>query len=232
MPDDRKAHWQQVYTAKSDDSVSWFEESPALSVSLIASADPARGSAIDIGGGASRMPEALLALGFDDVACLDISAAALEVAQLRMGGDAERVSWIVPISRNGCRTAVTTCGMIGQSCTFSPHPKARPITAPHWAQPWPPAGSRSSEHSRPMAQSAVLDCRSCAMTVRVWQRSLVTRLSSFPRCAMITKPPLALCSTSSSALSAGFERAAIPRLTALIDSLISEITEMKGLTCG
>lgn len=95
MPDDRKAHWQQVYTTKSDDSVSWFEESPALSVSLIAAADPARGSAIDIGGGASRMPEALLALGFDDVACLDISAAALEVAQLRMGGDADRVRWIV-----------------------------------------------------------------------------------------------------------------------------------------
>lgn len=95
MADDRKSHWEQVYTTKADDSVSWFEESPAFSVALIEAASPARGSAIDIGGGASRMPEALLELGFTDVACLDLSAAALDVAQRRMGSLADRVRWIV-----------------------------------------------------------------------------------------------------------------------------------------
>lgn len=94
MTDDRKEHWEQVYTTKSDDSLSWFEESPAFSVSLVEAACPNRGAAIDIGGGASRMPEALLALGFADVTCLDLSAAALEVAQRRMGSAADRVRWI------------------------------------------------------------------------------------------------------------------------------------------
>ncbi len=95
MTDDRKSHWEDVYTTKADDSVSWFEDSPALSVSLITKAEPARGAAIDIGGGASRMPEALLDLGFADVACLDLSAAALDVARARMGEAASRVRWIV-----------------------------------------------------------------------------------------------------------------------------------------
>lgn len=95
MANDRKAHWEQVYTTKADDSVSWFEENPEFSVALIKTACPARGSAIDIGGGASRMPEALLALGFADVACLDLSAAALDVAQRRMGDAASRVRLIV-----------------------------------------------------------------------------------------------------------------------------------------
>ncbi len=95
MSDDRKAHWEGVYTTKADDSVSWFEESPAFSVSLIEAANPARGAAIDIGGGASRMPEALLGLGFAEVACLDLSAAALDVAQQRMGSLGEKIRWIV-----------------------------------------------------------------------------------------------------------------------------------------
>ncbi|MCL6249769.1 class I SAM-dependent methyltransferase [Altererythrobacter sp. KTW20L] len=95
MTEDRKSHWEDVYTTKADDSVSWFEDSPALSVSLITRAAPARGAAIDIGGGGSRMPEALLDLGFTDVACLDLSAAALDVARQRMGEAAGRVRWIV-----------------------------------------------------------------------------------------------------------------------------------------
>ncbi|QZH74017.1 MAG: class I SAM-dependent methyltransferase [Erythrobacter sp.] len=95
MTNDRKTHWDEVYTAKADDSVSWFEESPAVSMKLIAQAAPQRGAAIDIGGGASRMPEALLELGFADVACLDLSAAALDVAKRRMGDAASRVRWIV-----------------------------------------------------------------------------------------------------------------------------------------
>ena len=95
MDDDRQSHWENVYTTKADRSVSWFEDSPAFSVALIEAAAPARGAAIDIGGGASRMPEALLALGFADVACLDLSAAALGVARGRMGDKADRVRWIV-----------------------------------------------------------------------------------------------------------------------------------------
>jgi SAM-dependent methyltransferase len=92
---DRQAHWDNVYVTKPDDSVSWFEESPDLSVRLIEQATDARGSAIDVGGGASRLPDALLDLGFDDVASLDLSGEGLRVARERLGDRASRVRSIV-----------------------------------------------------------------------------------------------------------------------------------------
>lgn len=92
---DRQSHWNTVYATKADDSVSWFEEAPALSIRLIRQATEARGSAIDIGGGASRLPEALLDLGFADVTCLDLSAEAQRIARARLGERGGRVRWIV-----------------------------------------------------------------------------------------------------------------------------------------
>ena len=32
---ERKQHWENVYETKSDDEVSWYEETPATSLSLI-----------------------------------------------------------------------------------------------------------------------------------------------------------------------------------------------------
>lgn len=55
----RQAHWDKVYTTKADDSVSWFEQSPAVSLELIEAAGVGLGSIIDIGGGASRLVDAL-----------------------------------------------------------------------------------------------------------------------------------------------------------------------------
>lgn len=95
VPQGRKAHWENVYATKPDDSVSWFEDRPQVSVALIEGSTNAREAAIDIGGGASRMPEALLSLGFSDVACLDLSAEALAVARKRLGAEAGRIRWIV-----------------------------------------------------------------------------------------------------------------------------------------
>lgn len=92
---DRQAHWNNVYATKPDDSVSWFEEAPDLSVRLIEQATDKRGSAIDIGGGASRLPDALLDLGFADVASLDLSSEGLKVARDRLGDRASRVRSIV-----------------------------------------------------------------------------------------------------------------------------------------
>jgi trans-aconitate methyltransferase len=85
MPD-RTAHWQAVYMTKAENEVSWFQENPATSLRLIADADASSHSRIiDIGGGASRLVDALLAQGFRSLAVLDISAAALETAKTRLG---------------------------------------------------------------------------------------------------------------------------------------------------
>jgi 2-polyprenyl-3-methyl-5-hydroxy-6-metoxy-1,4-benzoquinol methylase len=92
----RQAHWQNVYETKGEREVSWFQESPAPSLELIALAGATPSSAIiDIGGGASRLVDSLLAQGYRDVTVLDLSSAALAAARERLGGDAERVNWIV-----------------------------------------------------------------------------------------------------------------------------------------
>jgi SAM-dependent methyltransferase len=51
-------------------------------------------SVIDIGGGSSRLVDALLARGYRDLTVLDISDAALQVAKDRLGPKAARVQWI------------------------------------------------------------------------------------------------------------------------------------------
>lgn len=89
----RADYWQNVYTTKGDQEVSWFEEAPGLSLRLIAEASPT-GSVVDIGGGASRLVDHLLDRGQGHVAVLDISPAALERSRERIGEDGH-VDWIV-----------------------------------------------------------------------------------------------------------------------------------------
>lgn len=92
---DRRSHWEGVYTTKGEAEVSWFQDSPAVSLDLIAAVGAAAGSAIiDIGGGASRLVDHLLALGHGALTVLDLSAAALETAKARLGRQAELVHWI------------------------------------------------------------------------------------------------------------------------------------------
>ena len=91
----RTDHWENVYTTKADDSVSWFEQSPAFSLELIAATGIKGASIIDIGGGASRLVDTLVAKGHNQVAVLDLSAHALNIAKSRMGNDAGMVEWIV-----------------------------------------------------------------------------------------------------------------------------------------
>ena len=96
----RQAHWENVYTTKGENEVSWFQQSAAPSLDLIVQAGATRESAIiDIGGGASRLVDNLVEQGFEDVTVLDLSAAALAAARSRLeshlGASAESVSWIV-----------------------------------------------------------------------------------------------------------------------------------------
>ena len=92
----RQAHWQNVYTKKGENEVSWFQENPTPSLELIAQVGATPASAIiDIGGGASRLVDNLVDRGFEDVTVLDLSEAALEAAKARLGSRAEQVHWIV-----------------------------------------------------------------------------------------------------------------------------------------
>jgi Methylase involved in ubiquinone/menaquinone biosynthesis len=90
-----QAHWQEVYTTKNSTQVSWFQEHLELSLELIkrTGVDKA-GQIIDVGGGTSTLVDDLLADGFRAVTVLDISAAAVQVAQKRLGSRADSVTWL------------------------------------------------------------------------------------------------------------------------------------------
>src|SRR5512138_213319 len=92
----RQAHWENVYTTKGENEVSWYQQSPAPSVELIVQAGATGKSAIiDIGGGASRLVDHLVEQGFEDITVLDLSEAALKAAGARLGARADRVCWLV-----------------------------------------------------------------------------------------------------------------------------------------
>ena len=93
---DRTTHWQNVYATKGEAEVSWFQDNPAISLEMIRTASPDQNAAIiDIGGGASRLVDALLEHGYRDIAVLDLSANALDAAKRRIGAAASNVDWIV-----------------------------------------------------------------------------------------------------------------------------------------
>src|SRR5690242_2074172 len=93
---DRSTHWDNVYATKGEAEVSWYQDSPAISLAMIRAASPDHGaSIIDIGGGASRLVDALLQGGYRDVTVLDLSVNALDAAKRRLGPAAAAIDWIV-----------------------------------------------------------------------------------------------------------------------------------------
>jgi len=93
---ERQAHWQNVYQTKSEQTVSWFQERPNVSLDLIHATGVDNGaSIIDIGGGASRLVDALINEGFNAVSVLDLSEKALATSKTRLGTQSQQVQWIV-----------------------------------------------------------------------------------------------------------------------------------------
>lgn len=91
-----RKHWEDVYTGRSPEALSWFEAEPALSLALIDAAgvrpaDPV----IDVGGGASVLVDYLLERGFTRVSVLDIADSALDAARRRLGPRQAEVTWQV-----------------------------------------------------------------------------------------------------------------------------------------
>jgi SAM-dependent methyltransferase len=92
---DRVSHWQKVYLGKGEREVSWTQPSPEPSLGLIVRLAPSRQALIvDIGGGASRLVDALCERGYEAVTVLDLSEAALASARQRLGPHAANVQWI------------------------------------------------------------------------------------------------------------------------------------------
>jgi trans-aconitate methyltransferase len=92
----RQHHWENVYREKGEYQVSWFQETPAISLELLGAvgATP-RSAVIDVGGGASRLVDALVEAGYGDVTVLDLSEPAIAIAKARLGERTAAVAWSV-----------------------------------------------------------------------------------------------------------------------------------------
>ena len=92
----RKNHWESIYQTKQLNEVSWYQLVPQTSLDLISKyVKSYDAKIIDIGGGDSFLVDHLLQLGYTNISVLDISEAAIERAKIRLGENANKVSWIV-----------------------------------------------------------------------------------------------------------------------------------------
>ncbi len=87
-------HWDAAY-ARGADTVSWYQDDPAPSLAMIDGLGLSLDAGIvDVGGGASTLVDALILRGYHDLTVLDISEAALNVAQKRLSDRATQVDWV------------------------------------------------------------------------------------------------------------------------------------------
>ena len=79
-----KKHWENIYETKEINGVSWFQENPSTSLSLIEGSNIKKDiEIIDIGCGKSYLIDNLLKNKFSDVSILDISNNALKEVKKR-----------------------------------------------------------------------------------------------------------------------------------------------------
>jgi 2-polyprenyl-3-methyl-5-hydroxy-6-metoxy-1,4-benzoquinol methylase len=91
-----RQHWEKVYSTKAEDQVSWFRPHLETSLALIerATRGDRAASIIDAGGGASTLVDDLIQRGYRNLTVLDISRAALDAAEKRLGDAASAVQWL------------------------------------------------------------------------------------------------------------------------------------------
>ena len=87
-------HWDRIYTHKRPDEMSWHTENLSLSQSLVTRYSVPSQRVIDIGGGISPLPKALIALGYTRLAVADISRQALDRAASALGSQSTPVEWL------------------------------------------------------------------------------------------------------------------------------------------
>jgi len=93
---DARSHWENVYTTKAPEAVSWYRLHLEKSLEIVERVASDRSAAIiDVGGGESTLVDDLLARGYQNVAVLDVSPTAIDVAKRRLGRAADSVQWIV-----------------------------------------------------------------------------------------------------------------------------------------
>ncbi len=85
-----RSHWQHVFETRDTSGVSWYQEFPKESMGLIRELSLVKQTPIiEIGGGDSRLGDALLEDGYKDITIVDISEKAIETVAERLKGREE-----------------------------------------------------------------------------------------------------------------------------------------------
>ena len=92
-----KEHWNEIYTYLDADELTWYEENPDASISLLSKCNIDKNdSVLDIGAGESTFIDSLVDRGFKNIVAIDISEVALNKLKDRLGKEkASLVKWIV-----------------------------------------------------------------------------------------------------------------------------------------
>ena len=96
MNNDLKNHWENIYSNKDENEVSWFQTIPKTSHQLIKKLNlESNDNIIDIGSGRSRILKILIDEGFNNLSYLDISKEACNKSKIALGDDKYKVNWNV-----------------------------------------------------------------------------------------------------------------------------------------
>lgn len=96
MNNDLKNHWENIYSNKDENEVSWFQTIPKTSHQLIKKLNlESNDNIIDIGSGRSRILKILIDEGFNNISYLDISKEACKKSKIALGDDKSKVNWNV-----------------------------------------------------------------------------------------------------------------------------------------
>ena len=96
MNSDLKSHWENIYSSKNEDGVSWFQEYPKTSINLIEKYSSNKSiSIIDIGSGRSRILKNLIENEYKNLTYLDISQEASFKSKISLGNKQDLVQWHV-----------------------------------------------------------------------------------------------------------------------------------------
>jgi SAM-dependent methyltransferase len=90
-----QSHWEHIYQTKTPLETSWYAPHLQISLAWLLQAAPDRSaSIIDVGGGESTLVDDLISAGYRALTVLDLSQAALQKSQRRLGDAARHVTWI------------------------------------------------------------------------------------------------------------------------------------------
>ena len=86
----QKDHWEGIYQTNDHKKVGWYQESPDISLTLLAKIySNTEQSIIDVGCGSSLLADNLIKQGFKNITLVDISSTAISSIKKRLANDAD-----------------------------------------------------------------------------------------------------------------------------------------------